>query len=129
MIPYSKEQLFKKAKDLIKEKELYFIEDIVAYLPISKTTFYNYFKKDSDELNELKEELDLNRISLKIKMRSKWYKSNSPALQMALMKLIANEDELRKLAMQFVKSENKNTEIDLSDLSTEEIKEFLNGSE
>ena len=32
-------------------------------------------------------------------MRSKWYKSNAPALQMALMKLIATPDELRKLSM------------------------------
>jgi hypothetical protein len=32
-------------------------------------------------------------------MRSKWYKSNAPALQMALMKLIATPEELRKLSM------------------------------
>jgi hypothetical protein len=122
-------ELFNKAKNLIKEKQLYFIEDVVAYLPISKATFYSYFPLNSYELNELKDELEINRVSLKISMRSKWYKSNSPALQMALMKLIANEEELRKLAMQFVKSENTNTEIDLSELTTEEIKNFLNGSE
>jgi hypothetical protein len=40
-------------------------------------------------------------------MRSKWYKSNSPALQMALMKLISTPDELKKLAMQYVESDNK----------------------
>jgi hypothetical protein len=34
-------------------------------------------------------------------MRSKWYKSNAPALQMALMKLIATPEELRKLSMQY----------------------------
>jgi hypothetical protein len=38
-------------------------------------------------------------------MRSKWYKSNAPALQMALMKLIANEDELRKLSISYIDSE------------------------
>jgi hypothetical protein len=32
-------------------------------------------------------------------MRSKWYTSNAPALQMALMKLIATPEELRKLSM------------------------------
>ncbi len=32
-------------------------------------------------------------------MRSKWYTSNAPALQMALMKLIATDEELRKLSM------------------------------
>ena len=42
-------------------------------------------------------------------MRSKWYKSNAPALQMALMKLIATPEELKKLSMQFIESENKNT--------------------
>ena len=42
-------------------------------------------------------------------MRSKWYTSNAPALQMALMKLIATPEELRKLSMQFIESENKNT--------------------
>ena len=44
-------------------------------------------------------------------MRSKWYTSNAPALQMALMKLIATPEELKKLSMQFVESENKNTNI------------------
>ena len=42
-------------------------------------------------------------------MRSKWYTSNAPALQMALMKLIATPEELKKLSMQFIESENKNT--------------------
>jgi hypothetical protein len=44
-------------------------------------------------------------------MRSKWYTSNAPALQMALMKLIATPEELKKLSMQFIESENKNTTV------------------
>jgi hypothetical protein len=43
-------------------------------------------------------------------MRSKWYKSNAPALQMALMKLIATPEELRKLSMNHIESEN-NTKV------------------
>jgi hypothetical protein len=51
-------------------------------------------------------------------MRSKWYKSNAPALQMALMKLIASPEELKKLSMQYVESDNnnKNTNFDVKDL-------------
>ena len=41
-------------------------------------------------------------------MRSKWYTSNAPALQMALMKLISTPEELKKLSMTFVESENTN---------------------
>jgi hypothetical protein len=52
-----------------------------------------------EKSEELKELLNQNRTELKVSMRSKWYKSNAPALQMALMKLIASPEELRKLAM------------------------------
>ena len=48
------------------------------------------------------EELERNRTELKVSMRSKWYTSNAPALQMALMKLIATPEELRKLSMQYI---------------------------
>lgn len=93
--------IFEKAKAVTKEHKLFFIEDIVSYLPISKPTFYEYFKKDSDEFNELKELLEINRVELKVSMRSKWYKSNAPALQMALMKLICTDEERRILSMQY----------------------------
>jgi hypothetical protein len=102
---YDKQKIFDQAKEMIVKHKLFFIDDIVAFLPIGKTTFYEYFPIDSNQSNELKELLNLNRTELKVSMRSKWYKSNAPALQMALMKLIANEDELRKLSISYIDSE------------------------
>jgi hypothetical protein len=96
---YDKVKIFQQAKEMIVKHKLFFVEDIVAFLPIAKKTFYEYFPIESDESNELKELLETNRVELKVSMRSKWYKSNAPALQMALMKLIANPEELRKLSM------------------------------
>lgn len=96
---YDKTKVFEQAKEMIVKHKLFFIEDIVSFLPCDKTTFYRFFPPDSNEYNELKELLELNRVELKVSMRSKWYKSNAPALQMALMKLIATDDELRKLSM------------------------------
>lgn len=96
---YNKEQIFEQAKEIAVVEGVHFIEDIVANLGISKTTFYVYFPIDSNEMNELKSLLELNRTKLKVKMRKNWYDSNSPALQMALMKLIATPDELRALSM------------------------------
>lgn len=101
---YDTKELFEKAKDVIVKHKLFFIEDIVAFLPCSKPTFYEHFPIDSNEINELKELLETNRTELKVSMRSKWYKSNAPALQMALMKLICTDEERKKLAMQY--SEN-----------------------
>jgi hypothetical protein len=96
---YDRIKIFEQAKEVIVKHKLFFVEDIVSFLPCAKPTFYDFFPPDSNELNELKELLEQNRVTLKVSMRSKWYTSNAPALQMALMKLIATDEELRKLSM------------------------------
>lgn len=98
---YDRKKIFEQSKEVIVKHKLFFVEDIVAFLPCAKQTFYDFFPVDSDELDELKELLNQNRTELKVSMRSKWYKSNAPALQMALMKLIATPEELKKLSMQY----------------------------
>jgi hypothetical protein len=95
---YDKIKIFEQAKEMIVKHKLFFIDDIVSFLPISTSTFYEWKLQESEELKGL---LETNRVELKVSMRSKWYKSNAPALQMALMKLIATPDELKKLAMNF----------------------------
>jgi hypothetical protein len=93
---YDKTKIFEQAKEAIIKHKLFFIDDIIAFLPIAKSTFYEWKLEQSDELKDL---LNKNRTELKVSMRSKWYTSNAPALQMALMKLIATPEELRKLSM------------------------------
>ena len=84
---------------MIVKHKLFFVDDIVAFLPCSKSSFYEFYPDGSDELDELKELLEQNRVTLKVSMRSKWYKSNAPALQMALMKLICTDEERKMLSM------------------------------
>ena len=100
---YDKKKVFETAKEAIVKHKLFFIDDICAFLPISRSTFYDWEFDKSDELKEL---LNQNRVTLKVSMRSKWYTSNAPALQMALMKLIATPEELRKLSMTHVQTED-----------------------
>lgn len=94
---HDREKIYKQAQDLIISKKLFFVEDIIALLPISKPTFYDYFKVDSNEFNELKDLLNKNRVEVKASMRSKWYKSDNPTLQLALMKLIGTDEEAHRL--------------------------------
>jgi len=96
---YDRKKIFLQAKEMIVKHKLFFVEDIIAFIPCSKQTFYDFFPVESDELDTLKTLLEVNRTTLKVSMRSKWYKSNAPALQMALMKLIATPEELKKLSM------------------------------
>lgn len=128
---YKTEDLFNTAIERIKKHKLFFIEDIIAFLPCRKSTFYEHFPNDSDYYKRMFEELERNRTELKVSMRSKWYTSNAPALQMALMKLIASPEELRKLSMQYIESDNKNTNIETIDygkLSTQALQEIENAS-
>lgn len=96
---YNTKELFEKAKEQIVSKRLIFIEEVVAFIGIAKPTFYEHFKIDSNEMNELKELIEVNKINLKTSMRKKWYDSDNPTLQMGLMKLLSTQDELRKLSM------------------------------
>ena len=92
-------KIFEQSKELIVKHKLFFIEDIVSFLPITKPTFYDYFKVDSNEFNELKDLLEKNKIEVKSSLRSKWYKSEAPALQLALMKIICTDEERKMLSM------------------------------
>jgi len=99
----------------IEKHKLFFIEDIVAYLPCSKETFYQHKLHESDAL---KSALLKVKTEIKVSMRSKWYKSENPTLQMGLMKLIASPEELKQLSMTHVESNNTHEvkEFNLSDL-------------
>lgn len=95
---YDKKKILKDAIELIEKHHLIFIDDVVSLLPIGKTAFYSMFPSESNELNDIKRLLDKNRISMKSNMRKKWYQSDNATLQVALMKLIATDDEAARLS-------------------------------
>jgi hypothetical protein len=107
---YDRVKIFEQAKELIKTKKLFFIEDVITLLPISKQTFYEFFKVESNELDTIKELLDKNKIDVKNGLRNKWYNGNNPLTQMALYKLIGTEEEYHRIAS--TKTENKNINIE-----------------
>jgi len=103
---YDRKKIFEQAKEVIVKHKLFFMDEVPDFLPCGRSTFYDYFPDGSDELDTLKSLISINKTQVKTSMRSKWYTSNAPALQMALMKLIATPEELKKLSMQFIESEN-----------------------
>ena len=110
---YKTEELLSKALEAIEKHKLFFIEDIVAFLPCGKTAFYDHFPNDSNGYKTMFQALEKNRTEIKTSLRSKWYKSNAPALQLALYKLIASPEEHRSLQMNYqdVTSEGKQVNI------------------
>jgi hypothetical protein len=112
---YNPKDLEKKALEAIEKNKLFFIDDVIAYLPCSRATFYNL---ELEKLDTIKDALTKVKTEIKVSMRSKWYKSENPTLQMGLMKLIASPEELKQLAMTHVESNNTHEvkEFNLSDL-------------
>ena len=92
---YKTEELEKQALEAIEKYKLFFIEDIVSYLPCNKTTFYEHKLNES---NAIKDALTKVKTEIKVSMRSKWYKSDNATLQMGLMKLIGTDEERKKLS-------------------------------
>jgi hypothetical protein len=112
---YNPKELETKALEAIEKNKLFFIDDVIAYLPCSRATFYNL---ELEKLDTIKDALTKVKTEIKVSMRSKWYKSENPTLQMGLMKLIASPDELKQLAMTHVESNNTHEvkDFNLSDL-------------
>jgi len=101
---YDTKDLKKKAIDAIKKHNLFFIEDVVAFLPCSKRTIYDHKLQECDELKDLLED---NKVAVKLKLRKKWEVSDNATLQMALMKLICTDEERKRLAMEYKHEEHK----------------------
>jgi hypothetical protein len=96
---YDRETLKKQALAAIEKHKLFTIEDVVAFIGCARSTFYVYIPDKSDEHKEIEELMQRNRIELKISMRKKWFESDAPALQLALYKMIATQDERNALSM------------------------------
>ena len=101
MKTYTTAELFEKAKEVIPKYKLIFIEDVCAYLGISKPTFYVHLPVGSNEFNELRELLDKNCIEIKVSLRKKWFDSDNATLQMALYKLTSTDVEHKKLQQNY----------------------------
>jgi len=117
---YDKNKLYQQAKEAIEKHNLFFIEDIVAFIPCSKPTFYEHFPLDSDELNDLKEMLEQNKIKTKSSIRAKLYKSEKAGELLALYRLIATPEEHRKLNQSYIGHSVENMSIQWNEIKTYE---------
>jgi hypothetical protein len=94
---YDQEKIYKQALKIAEKNKCLFIESVVHKLPISRQTFYDFFPLESDKLDTIKDICHKNRVDKKNLMYNKWFESENPTLQVALMKLIAEDDQADRL--------------------------------
>ena len=103
---YSKKKLEEMALKAIKENRLTWHDEVIAFLPVTKGTYYN---KNLNELDSIKDAITNNRLEMKAKLKKKWFESDNPTLSIALMKMIANDEEWDKLNTQKSKNQTETT--------------------
>ena len=108
---YDKEKIYLQAVEAVKKNNLFFIEDIVAWLPCAKPTFYDLFPIDSDEMNDLKSMLENNRIKTKSSIRAKLFKGEKAAELLALYRLICTPEERQNLNQSYIDHTSKGEQI------------------
>ncbi len=127
-IMYNKQKIFEQAKEAITKNNLFFIEDIVAFLPIAKKTYYEYFPLESNESNELRDLIDTNKIKTKSAIRAKLFKGEKAAELLSLYRLICTNEERQMLNQQYIDHTSKGEQIKnniITTLTPEQLKESL----
>lgn len=117
---YNRDEIFKQALKAVKENNLFTVEDVIAWLPCSKSTFYAFFPDCSDELDELRDIIWRNKIKTKSAIRAKLFKSEKGTELFGLYRLIGTPEERQILNQQYIEMRQKHDR----ELTPEEAKEF-----
>ena len=109
---YDKKKIYKQCVEAITKNKLFFIEDIVAFIPCNKDTFYRFFPTESEEYDTLKGMLDENKVIVKSGIRSKLFKGSKASELVPLYRLICTDEERRALSTQHLDHTTKGEKID-----------------
>ena len=90
---FPKRHLLNVAVTAIIDKKLLFLKDIESFIPCTLATFNKYFPADSPGKQWVQEEIQKNRIDIKIELREKMRTSNDSRLILSLYRLIATKEE------------------------------------
>lgn len=90
---YSRKRLFEQAMQVIEERNLFFVEDLVAFLPCDRATFYRKFPQGCDECDTIKRALETNKVRTKSAIRHRLFNMDNPTAQLALYRMIATPEE------------------------------------
>lgn len=90
---YSRKRLYEQSMQVIEERNLFFIEDLVAFLPCDRATFYRKFPQGCDECDSIKRALETNKVRTKSAIRHRLFNMDNPTAQIALYRMIATPEE------------------------------------
>lgn len=94
---FSQNKIYKQSLKIIEEKGVLDIKELITLLPCNKSTFYELFPAESEKMESLKELINDNKIVQCGSLKRKWLKSENATLQIAVYKLMGDDDEVHRL--------------------------------
>jgi hypothetical protein len=99
-----KEDHEERILQVIKDNRIMKIQHIFThYTDLQSSQFYNLELEKSEAI---KDAIALNKTKAVGYMLDKWIKSDNATLQISAFKVLCDDDERKKLSMQFIESEN-----------------------
>jgi hypothetical protein len=101
----TKEQHEKEILDVIVKNKIMKIQHIFShYVDLKSAQFYNLELEKSESI---KDAIALNKTKAVSYMINKWIASENPTLQISAFKVLCDDEERKKLSMQFMETDNK----------------------
>ena len=98
-------------KTIEENRDVYFVKDVVAFLPCGNSKFYMLFPDGSDGMDAIKEMLGQNKVKTKLEIKAKLRSGDKASELIALYKLIGDEDERKRLSMNYTENTNRDVVI------------------
>jgi hypothetical protein len=89
---------------VIKQKIMRIQHIFSHYTDLRSAQFYNL---ELDKSESIKDAISKNKTKAVSYMLNKWIASENPTLQISAFKVLCDDDERKKLSMQFMESDNK----------------------
>jgi hypothetical protein len=95
---YDKERVIKEVFEVIEREKLCFFDEIQLFVAPKTSTLYEWDLHNSEDI---KAALNKNKIAAKVQLKRNWQKETAaPALQVAVYKLMADDEEYARLSTQ-----------------------------
>jgi hypothetical protein len=103
---YDEKEILQKALKAISEEDVTDLTDLALVLGISRDWLYDH---GFDKSNAIKDAIEATKRRLMRDLRRKWRTSDNATLQIAEARLLSTDDELERLTINKVKTDNTHT--------------------
>lgn len=103
---YDEKEILRKALKVISDEDVTDLTDLALVLGISRDWLYDH---GFDKNNAIKDAIETTKRRLMRKLRRKWRESDNATLQIAEARLLSTDEELERLTINKVKTDNTHT--------------------